>query len=85
MVRMNKYTFKYWMVVLRNAHTFGNDWNIIFYAIYGIIFHVELVEGKDWPPHLPEPISGVIGKTIVLFVQLTRPIYSGLCVLKVTS
>ena len=81
MMWLNKYNYTGWMVVPHNLHPFGNEWHTILCALYGIIYHIELVEGKDQPPHLPETIFDGLGKTVELLLLFTRLIWhTGTCV-----
>ena len=70
----------------------GNEYHTIACGLTSIIFHMELVEGKDRPSQLP-PLQYVDrgGKTVGLLLRMTKPIHntgrlvildSGFCVLK---
>ena len=85
----NKFTCPGWMFVPRKPRPFGNEYHTICCGFSGILFAMELVEGKDRPKEMPSPPSNE--KTIHLLLELCRSIYgsgkivvldSGFCVLK---
>jgi Transposase IS4 len=85
----SKYTCPGFMFVLRKPHPFGNEWHSICCGHSGIMFAVELVEGRDHPPNVPIEFDEK-GKTVGLLLRLTRSIWhtgkvvildSGFCVL----
>ena len=87
----NMWTCPGWMVVPRKPHPFGNEWHTICCGICGILFHVEVVEGKDRPPQLPKLNENKFGNTVNLLLRMCSSIYgsgrivildSGFCVLK---
>jgi Transposase IS4 len=49
-------------------HPFGNEWNSICCGISGVMFAIELVEGKDRPPNLGPYKSEEEGKTVGLLL-----------------
>jgi hypothetical protein len=85
----SKYTCPGWMVVPRKPHPYGNEYHTICCGISGIMYYIELVEGKDRPRELPLQYSEK-GKTSGLLLRMTSPIHgtgkvvimdSGFCVL----
>ena len=85
----NKFTCPGWMFVPRKPRPFGNEYHTICCGVSGVLFAMELVEGKDRPPQLPSPPQNE--KTIHLLLALCKSIYgsgkivvldSGFCVLK---
>ena len=87
---VNKYTCPGFMVVPRKPWPFGNEWHTICCARSGVMFAVELMEGKDKPPQVNKEFSNC-GKMVGLLLRLTCPIWhssrlvildSGFCVLK---
>jgi hypothetical protein len=87
----SKYSCPGWMVVPRKPHPFGNEYHTVACAKSGVLWQVELVEGKDRPRQLGPPEFHDLGKTVGLMLRLTRPIWhtgkhvvmdSGFCVLK---
>ena len=54
-VWMNKYTCPGWMFVPRKPKPFGNEYHSICCGLSGVMFAIELVEGKDRPKELPSP------------------------------
>lgn len=86
----SKYTCPGFMFVPRKPHPFGNEWHSICCGISGIMFAVELVEGKDRPATLKHEHEEK-GKTVGLLLRLTKRLNgsgkvvildSGFCVLK---
>ena len=75
-----------------NPHQFGNEWHTACYILHGILFVVELVEGKAHTCQAgPLEFDDLGGKTVGLSLHTTKGyfdtgryviIYSGLCVLK---
>ena len=59
----------------RKPHTFGNDYHSICYGLSGIVFDIELVEGKDFPGDTPPDIYEKIGNVVGLLVRLCHNIY----------
>ena len=87
----NEYTCPGYMFVPRKPHPFGNEYHTICCCISGVLYRVELVEGKDRPPERgPEQYSD-LGKTVGLLLRVTKPLHgtgkcvvldSGFCVLE---
>ena len=63
MVFLNKYTCSVFMLVPQKPYPFDNERNTILCALCGILFHMEIVEGGNCPPHLHESIFDGLGKT----------------------
>ena len=87
----SRYTCPGWMFVPRKPHPFGNEYHSICCALSGIMFGIELVEGKSSPPERPRDINETQGKTVALLLRLCKPLYatgkvvildSGFCVVK---
>jgi Transposase IS4 len=87
----NKYTCPGFMFVPRKPWPFGNEWHTICCGLTGILFAVELVEGKDHPKERPPEDFENLGKTVGLLLRLTKKLWStakvvvldsGFCVLK---
>ena len=87
----NKYTCPGFMFVPRKPWPFGNEYHSICCGVSGIMFGIEIVEGKDEPPERDMKEFQVLGKTIGLLLRLTRPMWgtakmvvldSGFCVLQ---
>jgi hypothetical protein len=80
------------MFVPRKPHPIGNEYHSICCGESGIMFAIEMVEGKDRPPQLGRPEHGEHGVTAGLLMRLTCAIRrftgkvvildSGFCVLK---
>ena len=86
---LNKFTCPGWMFVPRKPRPFGNEYHTICCGLTGILFAVELVEGKDRPSQLPSPPPQK--KTTHLLLELCKSLYSsgkvivldsGFCVLE---
>ena len=91
MAWMNKYTCPGWMVVPRKPHPFGNEFHTIACGMCGILYAIEIVEGKDKPRETGRPEFDNLGKTVGLMLRLTKMLWntgkvvvldSGFCVLK---
>jgi Transposase IS4 len=85
----NKYTCPGFMYVPRKPHPYGNEWHTICCAESGILFRLEVVEGRDKPAHIV-PSWNALGKTVSLLLRLCETIFqagkvvvldSGFCVL----
>ena len=76
----------------RKPHPFGNEYHSICCGLSGIMYAVELREGKDAPAQREvDPEEKKIGKTACLLLRLTKALYttgkvvilgSGFCVLQ---
>lgn len=71
---LSKYTCPGWMFVPRKPRPFGNEYHSICCGVSGIMFAIELVEGKDRPPELPSPPKDE--KTKHLLLSLCQSLYS---------
>lgn len=87
----NRWTCPGWMFVPRKPHPMGNEYHTLCCGISGIMYAIELVEGKDRPRQLPAPKFSEHGKTPGLLLRLTECIHhsgrvvimdSGFCVLE---
>ena len=85
---MNRWTCPGWMFVPRKPRPFGNEYHTICCGLSGILFGMELVEGKDRPKELPSPPQN--RKTTELLLNLCKSMAgtgkivvldSGFCVL----
>ena len=50
----NRWTCPGWVFCLRKPHPFGNEYHTIACGLSGILFRMEMVEGKDRPSELPK-------------------------------
>ena len=89
----NKYSCPGWMFVPRKPHPFGNEYHSVCCSMSGIMWGIELVEGKDAPRAAahPKPKYNSHGNTVGLLLRILEPIFtkgyvavldSGFCVLK---
>ena len=87
----NKFTCPGFMFVPRKPWPFGNEYHMACCCTCGIMWGIELVEGKDHPHQLPRPQYDDLGSTVGLLLRLLTPIFhlgfivildSGFCVLK---
>lgn len=87
----SRWTCPGWMFVPRKPHPSGNEYHTIACGLSGILWHMEMVEGKDQPPEILRKEFDEMGKTVGLLLQVTRQIWStgkviildsGFCVLK---
>ena len=72
----NKWTCPEWVLCTRKPHTFGNEYHIICCGMSGIMFSIELAEGKDHPREIPPDKYGKIGNAVGFLVWLCCHIYS---------
>ena len=86
----NRFTCPGWTFVPRKPHPFGNEYHSICCGKSGIMYAVEIVEGKDYPKKRTDE-TNINGKTVGLSLRLTRRLHgtgrlvildSGFCVLK---
>jgi hypothetical protein len=87
----NQWTCPGWMFVPRKPHPMGNEYHSICCGLSGIMFAIELVQGKDRPSQLPNDKYSEHGKAAGLLMRLTESIHhsgrvvimdSGFCVLQ---
>jgi roadblock/LC7 domain-containing protein len=75
-----KYSCPGWMVVPRKPHPLGNKYHSICCGQTGIMYGIELVEGKDRPPQLGPKMYVEKGETVGLLLWITKPIHgTGKC------
>jgi len=88
---VGKYSCPGFMCVPRKPWPLGNEYHTIACGTSGVLYQVELVEGKDTPRQAPPKQFHETGKTVGLLLRLTKPIWgsskvvvldSGFCVLK---
>ena len=51
----NRWTCPGWVFCPRKPHPFGNEWHTACCGLCGVLFVLELVEGKDRPPQCTKP------------------------------
>ena len=89
----NKYTCPGWMFVPRKPHPFSNEYHSVCCSTLGIMWGMELVEGKDALHGVehPKPKHNNHGNTVGLLLRILEPIFTrgsvvvldcGFCVLK---
>ena len=88
----NRYTCPGWVYCPRKPHPYGNEYHTICCGLSGIMYSMEIVEGKDRPKDKPiDPNDRLVGKTGALLLRLCESLYtsgkvvildSGFCVLK---
>jgi hypothetical protein len=88
---MNDNTCPGFMFVPRKPWPFGNEFHTIACGVSGILYAMELVEGKDEPREKPAAEFSNLGKTVGLLLRLTKTLWgtakcvvldSGFCVVK---
>ena len=86
----DKYTCPWWMFIPRNPWPFGNEYHIGCCSLSGILWQLELLEGKGVPSTIIQKFQDQ-GKTVGLLLQTLEPIFergnviildSGFCILK---
>ena len=87
----NKFTCPGFMFVPCKPWPFGNEYHTVCCCSSGIMWGIDLVEGKDHPQQLRIQQYDNFGSTVGLLLQMLSPIYhkcfivildSGFCVLK---
>ena len=87
----NQYTCPGFVVVPRKPHPMGNEYHTIACGMSGVLFQLEMREGKDSPKEKGKPMYSHLGTTVGLLLRLTKCIWgsgrivvldSGFCVLK---
>jgi len=87
----NRWTCPGWVFCPRKPHPFGNEYHTACCALSGIMFVIELVEGKDRPKEMAPPEFENLGKTVGLLLRMLKSVFhtgryvildSGFCVLK---
>ena len=85
----NKYSCPGWMFVPQKPWPFGNEYHTVCCSLSGILWQMELVEGKDSPSEIVPKFNNE-GKTVGLLLRVLEPIFakgmtvildSGFCVL----
>ena len=85
-----KWTCPGWMFVPRKPHPKGNEYHSICCSVSGVMYGIEIVQGKDRPQQLNKPEYHEKGKTASLLLRLCKPLFatgklvvldSGFCVL----
>ena len=71
---LNRWTCPGWMFVPRKPKPFGNEYHSICCGTSGIVFAIQLCEGKDRPKELPSPPRNK--KTTQLLLDLYQSLYS---------
>ena len=88
---MNKFTCPGFMFIPRKPWPFGNEYHTVCCCKTGIMWGIELVEGKDCPTQLGKPKHDEMRSTVGLLLWMLVPIFhmglviildSGFCVLK---
>ena len=88
---LNQFTCPGFMVVPRKPWRCGNEYHTICCSLSGILFALEIVEGKDRPSQAPPKEYEEKGKTVGLCLRLTKSLQgsakvvvmdSGFCVVK---
>ena len=86
----NRWTCPGWVFCPRKPHPFGNEYHTACCGMSGILFSVEMVEGKDHPQQIKEKWSE-LGRTTGLLMRLLSSYFatgryvvldSGFCVLR---
>ena len=85
----NKYSCPGWMFMPRKPWPFRNEYHTVCCSLSGILWQIELVEGKDSPSQNAPKFNNE-GKMVRLFLSILEPIFdkgivvvldSGFCVL----
>ena len=81
-VWFNRWTCPGWMFVPRKPHPFGNEYHTLCDGMWGVLYHLELVEGKHRLSELPQPKFSEFGKTVGLVLRCCSSLFTtGKCVI----
>ena len=72
---MNKYSCPGWMFVPRKPWPFGNEYHMAGCSLSGILWQMELIEGKDSPSEIIPKYNNQ-GKTVGLLLHVLEPIFT---------
>ena len=75
-VWFNRWTCPGWMFVPRKPHPFGNEYHTLCDGVWGVLYHLELVEGKHRPKELESPKFSEFGKTVGLVLRCCSSLFS---------
>ena len=87
----SRWTCPGWVFCPRKPWPFGNEYHSICCGLSGIMFGIEMVEGKDRPKDIPKPSTDKHGPTCGLLLRLCQTMFqsgkvvildSGFCVLQ---
>ena len=75
---LNRWTCPGWVFCPRKPHPFGNEYHTICCGLCGILFDMEMVEGRDEPTELKRQHkeSNKHGVTCGLLMRLCKTLYS---------
>ena len=71
----NKFTCPGFMFIPRKPWPFGSEYHTVCCCSSGIMWGIELVEGKDQPPQLGQQKYGSLGVTVGLLLHLLVPTF----------
>ena len=71
----NKYSCPGWMFVPQKPWPFGNEYHAVCCSLSGILWQMELVEGKDSPSEIIPKFNNQ-GKTVGLLLHILEPIFA---------
>ena len=71
----NRWTCPGWIFCPRKPHPYGNEYHTICDGQSGIMYAVEIVEGKDRPREIGKPEFHAEGNTASLLLCLTRNLF----------
>ena len=73
----SRWIYPIWILCPRKTHPFGNVWYTNFCALSGILFGVELVEGKAHPcQYGPLDFDKLDGNTVILLLLMMNNYFS---------
>ena len=88
----NRYTCPGWMFVPRKPHPMGNEYHTMCDGYWGVLYHMELMEGKHRPKEMNKKKFDEYGKTVGRVLRCSSSLFatgktvvmdSGFCVLDV--
>jgi hypothetical protein len=75
LIWFNQWTCPGWVFCPCKPHPFGNEYHTACCGLLGIMFSIEMVEGKDHPPQVAERWSK-LGKTTRLLLRMLATYFS---------
>lgn len=78
----NRWTCPGWMFIPQKPHPFGNEYHTLCDGVWGVLYHLEIMEGKDRPAQLGRPKFEEHGKTVGLVMRCCASLFAtGKCVI----
>ena len=72
----NQYACPGRMFVPRKPHSMGNEYHSVYCGLSGIMYSIQLVEGKDCPKEIPPPKFHVKEKLLACYCNYPNPLHT---------